>query len=270
MASRVLSVLFLLLLIVQSVSFVAVKAQEDVDSELEVEEVEEMDVAEDAVEDNESSSFYPLFATGLLPEYPDLKVDVGKPVAVLLSLANLGDQTLNVSFIAGHFVHPQDTSFYIQNFTAREFGVAIPPKTHSTFEYYIFPSPSLETLAMMLVADAVYTEEDGSAFQVRLYNATLSLKEKPYQFDAVNIVSWMLSGAVVAFVFYILNSVFVSDSKTKPGSFAKTLSRVTGASKAAAAGPEDLDDYLPEHLKGSLKTNDSKVAAGVGGKKKKN
>jgi hypothetical protein len=191
-----------------------------------------------------------VYATGLLPDHRDLKVQLGGPVPVLVGIANLGKETINVSSIGGYFCHPRDPNFFVQNFTRRGYGVAVKPGDVASLEYYFYPSPNMESIELVFVADAVYQVGEGAFYRSVFFNSTVNFIEQPAGLDIVWLVSSALFLGVVAVVGYILSSVFAT-SPSRVVSSVMRRSSIGGSS----SGPKeaDLDEYLPEHLKAKKK-----------------
>lgn len=105
---------------------------------------------------------------------------------------------------------------------------------------------------IVFVGDAIYQVGTGSFYRSVFFNSTIQLIERPPQWEIVSLVSYLLFASVFALVVYILLSVF-STSTTKA---VKSVIRRT--SNASAPAEVDLDDFLPDHLKGTMSTKKTK------------
>jgi len=104
----------------------------------------EEDDADEWEEDDGIIRAHPSVKTVVLfPEDQDKRFPVLTKLVALIGFDNRADVQFNVTAIGAHFQSPYDLSYYIQNFTARDFsqfgGQVVEPHSQATLEYVFLP-----------------------------------------------------------------------------------------------------------------------------------
>jgi len=172
----------------------------------------------------------------------DKKFPVATRIVALIGFHNKGDLSFNVTAVGAAFHSPYDLDYYIQNFTAREVGFIVPPKTQATFEYAFLPDKSLEPLDYWLSGMILYNGSDGQEYRSVWTNGTFELVEKDSEFDVRKLFSYFLLFSMIGLVGYVVYSTSQSGGKKK--------TRRTAAERGTRAPVETRDEdwggaYVP-------------------------
>jgi len=117
--------------------------------------------------------------TWVFPDAQDRKLKLGEPANVLLGFYNKADQMFNVTGIGASLQNPHDTSYYIQNFTARRVvGVPVGPGQQASVEYQFRPDAGLEAGEYWMSAWVIYNNSADQVFMHTFYNGTVELHEE--------------------------------------------------------------------------------------------
>lgn len=153
-------------------------------------EVEEVAVV--ASPDASTSSVFPL--------YPLRKFPLGEEIEILLGFANNGESNFNISHITASFNYPLDYSFYIQNFTTREYNFAVQPDGQVSISYIFYPDPMLEPRDYGLVASVHYRDQLGVNWTSVFFNATVEVVEPSSSFDAQAFFTFLAIAAILGLI----------------------------------------------------------------------
>lgn len=95
---------------------------------------------------------------------PDLILDfpANNIVKFLLGFTNKGSENFVVESLDASFRYPQDFQFYIQNFTALQLGIVVPPQRQATFEYSFIPAEPMGGRPFGLVINLNYKDSNVS------------------------------------------------------------------------------------------------------------
>lgn len=103
------------------------------------------------------------------PDHPDQKLPLGEAVSVLCHFFNDGNSPVNITSILGSLNSPFDLRFYVQNFTAKPFGIVVKEGEEITLEYQFMVHPSLEPIDYSM-SHTVFYETDSQVFSTTFYN----------------------------------------------------------------------------------------------------
>jgi len=216
MAQSILS-RWLFLLVVFGIIFlsfsplVTAAKEDDVEVGDEEEPADSTKVEEDADEWEEDDGIiraHPSVRTSaLFPEYQDKRFPVLTKLVALIGFDNRADAQFNVTAIGAHFQSPYDLSYYIQNFTARDFtqfgGQVIEPHSQATLEYIFYPDKGLEPLEYWLGGWIAYNSSDGTQHISTWTNSSVTLTEKDGGSEIRNIFVYGLLFSGVALIVYV-------------------------------------------------------------------
>jgi len=166
---------------------------------------------EDADEWEEDDGFgraHPSVKTVVLfPEYQDKRFPVLTKVVALIGFDNRADLHFNITAIGAHFQSPYDLSYYIQNFTARDFsqfgGQMIEPHSQVTLEYIFYPDKGLEPLEYWLSGWILYNSSEGTQHVSTWTNSSVTLTEKEGESGIRNLFVYGLLFSGVALIVYV-------------------------------------------------------------------
>jgi len=137
----------------------------------------------------------------VFPAYPESKVIGGEPVEALISLTNTGDNVYKVLAITGSLRHPLDFRYIIQNYTASEYSVEIPPHQEISMSY-TFQTWELEERDYFLLGEVYYQDAEDRQFLSAWYNGTFTLMEPPATVDGKTFFTCCAILAVLGLVGY--------------------------------------------------------------------
>jgi len=145
----------------------------------------------------------------VFPKYPHGKFPVGSQIEVLMAFRNKGASVFNISHVDASFNYPLDYSYYIQNFTKKEYGYKVDPNSELSLAYKFLPDPLLETRDFGLVVNVYYHDFDvngerGTNFTSVIFNSTVDVIEAEGGFDAQVLFAYLAILAVLGLLGYIL------------------------------------------------------------------
>jgi hypothetical protein len=128
-------------------------------------------------------------------------------LVALIGFDNRADVQFNVTAIGAHFQSPYDLSYYIQNFTARDFsqfgGQVVEPHSQATLEYFFYPDKGLEPLEYWLSGWVAYNSSDGTQHVSTWTNSSVTLTEKDGESGIRNFFVYGLLFSGVALIVYV-------------------------------------------------------------------
>lgn len=164
--------------------------EDDVDVDVVVNEDDETnanaedDTYEDDYDVHEVTTSY------YIPDYPDGRLPVGKPVTILVDFANKGQDVFNVTRVAAFLHSPYDLNYYIQNFTAKAIGGVAAPSAQIGLEYKVTPDEKLEPLEFWLSGFVEYTMEGSDEPYTQMFvNTTVELFDDKSSFDIASFLT---------------------------------------------------------------------------------
>ncbi|KAG7274097.1 hypothetical protein CRUP_028804 [Coryphaenoides rupestris] len=171
---------------------------EDEDDEAEVEDDENTELTEEKEEEEEplvgevnaspNADTTILFVKG--EDFPANEI-----VKFLLGFTNKGSENFVVESLDASFRYPQDFQFYIQNFTALQLGLVVPPGRQASFEYSFIPAEPMGGRPFGLVINLNYKDSNGIMFQDAVFNQTVTVIEREDGLDGETIFMYVfLSG----------------------------------------------------------------------------
>jgi len=189
----------------------------------------------------------------VFPFSPDEDFPVGEIAEVLVGFANNGKQTYNVTSIRAFLVAPTDFNYYVQNFTAIEYGSLVQAGSSATFAYYFRPNP-LEPITFGLTVAVAYQAEDGRKFQTAFFNKTIDVTEASSVFDPQTFFTYtMIIGILGLLGFFIYQTA----TSGKRRSF--LAQKIEYGTKKKVHSTEDDDDWLKgTSAERDMKKRDSK------------
>jgi len=174
------------------------------------------------------------------PRFSSRKFLAGEPVEILVGFRNKGNSPFNVTLIHASFNYPLDYSYYIQNFTAIEYGTFVAAQEEATFSYFFRPDPMLEPRDFGLVVSVFYQDVNKKNYTNVVFNSTVEMVEASGGLDAQGFFAILAVVAVVGLVGFVLFRTLGTWSKRQGGG------KISGVGKVSAAArqKEDEDDWL--------------------------
>lgn len=208
-----------------------VYAEEDVEV---ADEEGEAAAEDDAYEDDDDA--HEVTTSYFIPDYPDGRLPVGKPVTILVDFSNKGQDVFNVTKVAAFLHSPYDLNYFIQNFTAKAVSGVATPTAQISLEYKVTPDEKLEPLEFWLSGYVEYTMEGSDEpYRQHFVNTTVELFDSRTGFDVSSMFTTLLVFAALGVVGYI--GVSAGAEKVT----GKKKKKTTYAPKAAAAVIDDWD-----------------------------
>jgi len=148
------------------------------------------------------------------PNHPEKRFPVGTRTTLLLGVHNIGKTPFNISYIYANLHSPFDFSYYIQNFTVRQYNTIILPGEQATIDYTFIPDKSLEPLDFWFSAHVIYNDTvEQEMYFTTFFNGTIELIEKPTEYNFRRIFTIFLFIAIAGIVAQFL---FQRSSLSKP------------------------------------------------------
>jgi len=167
----------------------------------------------------------------LFPDYQDKRFPVLTKIVALVGFDNRADAQFNITAIGAHFQSPYDLSYYIQNFTARDYsqfgGQVIEPHSQATLEYIFSPDKGLEPLEYWLSGWIAYNSSDGTQHVSTWTNSSVTLTEKDGESGIRNLFVYGLLFSGVALMVYVVLTYPSAAKKVKRAPESGTAKRDT-------------------------------------------
>lgn len=176
--------------------------------------------------------------TVLFPDYPDKQLPAGKPIRVLVGLANKGENALLVETLDASFRYPQDFSYTIQNFTASLYNGVVQPGEEATYQYQFYPHESYGGRPFGVTIMMFYKDAEGTQFATGVFNETVTFQELEESFDGEQFFLYVLLAAITLLVIFGINYAFTSKSK-------KSASKSEAFEQGTQNGDVDYD-WIPK------------------------
>ncbi|XP_063062910.1 translocon-associated protein subunit alpha isoform X2 [Engraulis encrasicolus] len=171
------------------------------DDEAEVEDDENTELTEEKEEEEEEEAL-----TGEMKASPHADTTIlfvkgddfpaNDIVKFLLGFTNKGSENFVVESLDASFRYPQDFQFYIQNFTALQLGIVVPPQRQATFEYSFIPAEPMGGRPFGLVINLNYKDGNGNVFQDAVFNQTVTVTEREDGLDGETIFMYVFLGGL--------------------------------------------------------------------------
>ncbi|XP_038069647.1 translocon-associated protein subunit alpha-like [Patiria miniata] len=162
----------------------AAKSGDEEEAE-EEEEVEKLKAAEDVE------------TTLLFTKNADKEIPVNKLIQILVGFTNNGKQNYMVENIHASLRYPQDFTYYIQNFTSREYNTVVEPGKEATLEYIFQASESLALRPFGFVMELNYKDTEGNPFMDAVFNDTVQFVEQDEGLDTETFFLYVFLVALV-------------------------------------------------------------------------
>ncbi|XP_071758379.1 translocon-associated protein subunit alpha [Centroberyx gerrardi] len=193
---------------------------EDEDDEAEVEDDDNAELTEDKEEEEEealagevkaspNADTTILFVKG--EDFPANNI-----VKFLLGFTNKGSENFVVESLDASFRYPQDFQFYIQNFTALQLGIMVPPSRQATFEYSFIPAEPMGGRPFGLVINLNYKDSNGNVFQDAVFNQTVTITEREDGLDGETIFMYVFLSGLGLLVVVGLHQLLESRKRRRP------------------------------------------------------
>jgi len=151
----------------------------------------------------------------IFPDHADKRLPAGEKITLLVGFQNKGSTTFNVTRVHAALHSPFQYDYYIQNFTYREVSSLVGPKEEASVEYTFTPDKSIEPLEFHLSASIFYNDTiNGGNYRSTVLNGTVELVEKPSEFTAKTLFTYVLAVAGLGLAGYI--GLNVSGGLNKP------------------------------------------------------
>ncbi|KAJ8337127.1 hypothetical protein SKAU_G00383470 [Synaphobranchus kaupii] len=111
---------------------------------------------------------------------------------------------------------PQDFQFYIQNFTALQLGIVVPPQRQATFEYSFIPAEPMGGRPFGLVINLNYKDNNGNVFQDAVFNQTVTVTEREDGLDGETIFMYVFLSGLGLLVVVGLHQLLESRKRRRP------------------------------------------------------
>eukprot|EP01126_Amoeba_proteus_P014391 TRINITY_DN162_c0_g4_i2.p1 TRINITY_DN162_c0_g4~~TRINITY_DN162_c0_g4_i2.p1 ORF type:complete len:233 (-),score=33.95 TRINITY_DN162_c0_g4_i2:195-893(-) len=148
-------------------------------------------------EDVEVVSSPDVTTSSVFPRYTANALPLGKPLEVIFGFFTVGEHTFNITDYYGSLLHPQDTSIYLQNFTAtRRKHQIVRGGERWTFNYWFYPDSLLEPQEYWFLGVVEYRDEDNTNYSSTFFNGTIFLVSDPspldYQYIFTNVLIYVI------------------------------------------------------------------------------
>lgn len=195
-------------------------AAEDEDDEAEVEDDENTELTEEKEDEEEEALVGEVKAspnadtTILFVKGDDFPAN--NIVKFLLGFTNKGSENFIVESLDASFRYPQDYQFFIQNFTALQLGIVVPPSRQATFEYSFIPAEPMGGRPFGLVINLNYKDTVGNVFQDAVFNQTVTITEKEDGLDGETIFMYVFLSGLGLLVIVGLHQLLESRKRRRP------------------------------------------------------
>ncbi|XP_062376813.1 translocon-associated protein subunit alpha isoform X1 [Sardina pilchardus] len=198
------------------------------DDEAEVEDDENTELTEEKEEEEEEEAL-----TGEVKASPHADTTIlfvkgddfpaNNIVKFLMGFTNKGAENFVVESLDASFRYPQDFQFYIQNFTALQLGIVVPPLRQATFEYSFIPAEPMGGRPFGLVINLNYKDSNGNVFQDAVFNQTVTVTEREDGLDGETIFMYVFLGGLGLLVVVGLHQLLESRKDRHGGSMNRKL-----------------------------------------------
>jgi len=180
--------------------------------------------------------------SSLFPRYPDARLPIGKVIELLIGFKNTGQKTFNVTYIHGSYRYPTELSIFIQNFTSWRGGVLVRPNQHVTFQYFFYPDDLLEPKDYVLIATALYSDDENINYTTTFFNGTIRMTDDSTPMDFQTIFTYFLILSIFGLVGYVL----YTNMGKKGGSILSAAKSFTSIETGTRNSASQTNDYLED------------------------
>ncbi|XP_047468180.1 translocon-associated protein subunit alpha isoform X2 [Mugil cephalus] len=227
---------------------------EDEDDEAEVEDDENAELTEEKEDEEEEALVGEVKAspnadtTILFVKGEDFPAN--NIVKFLLGFTNKGSENFIVESLDASFRYPQDYQFYIQNFTALQLGIVVPPSRQATFEYSFIPAEPMGGRPFGLVINLNYKDSNGNIFQDAVFNQTVTVTEREDGLDGETIFMYVFLSGLGLLVIVGLHQLLESRKRRRPAPKVEM----------GTSSHNDVDmSWIPQETLNQFKKNSPKV-----------
>mmetsp|Transcript_17764 Transcript_17764/g.24555 ORF Transcript_17764/g.24555 Transcript_17764/m.24555 type:complete len:266 (+) Transcript_17764:88-885(+) len=137
----------------------------------------------------------------IFPDNPDLYFVSGQKAEVVVGFDNNGDESLNITQVAGSLNSPMDARIYIQNWTSPVYNTIVNPGDQASFSLIITPDVNLQPRDFLVSLSVFYQSDDGEdLYSSTFYNGTIHLLEPPGFLDMETFFMYFFIVAVVGLI----------------------------------------------------------------------
>eukprot|EP00164_Ancoracysta_twista_P000460 GFYU01000619.1.p1 GENE.GFYU01000619.1~~GFYU01000619.1.p1 ORF type:complete len:262 (+),score=106.55 GFYU01000619.1:66-788(+) len=155
----------------------------------------------------------------IFPDYLSNNFQGGDNVDVVVGLYNKGEETFNITNVAGSLNAPFQFSYFIQNYTISEYDLLLGPDERATIGYTFKPDALLEPeIEFTLALTAFYNDNDENYYGTTFFNSTITTFEKPIEFDSQQFFTYVGGAGVALLVFLLFSNSMSSGTKSKKSS----------------------------------------------------
>lgn len=194
-----------------------VETEEDVEEEEEGTAVEAGEEGDEEEEEEEP----PLKAspdadtTLLFTTNSEKEIPVTIPLQALVGFTNNGALDFTVESLHASLRYPQDFSFYIYNFTEKEFNTVVEPNKEATFEYSFQAGEVFAARQFGFIIELAYKDSEGNQFSDAVFNDTVMLVELDEGLDTETFFLYVFLAALIVLAFVVIQQVIASFGKKK-------------------------------------------------------
>ncbi|XP_800046.3 translocon-associated protein subunit alpha isoform X2 [Strongylocentrotus purpuratus] len=222
--------------------------EEEEDGQVETEEEEEEGTAVEAGEEEEEEEEEPPLkaspdadTTFLFTTNGEKEIPVTIPLQVLVGFTNNGQQDFTIESLHATLRYPQDFSFYIYNFTEKEYNTVVEPNKEATFEYSFQAGEVFAARQFGFVFELAYKDSEGNLYSDAVFNDTVTLVELDEGLDTETFFLYVFLAALVVLAFVVVQQVMASFGVSKKKKTSKQVVE-TGTSNHT-----DVDyDWIPK------------------------
>jgi len=153
--------------------------------------------AEEEEEEEQLKAAEDVETTILFTKNADKEIPVNRLIQILVGFTNNGQQNYVVENIRASLRYPQDFSYFIQNFTAREYSAVVEPGKEATLEYIFQASETLALRPFGFVMELNYKDADGNPFMDAVFNDTVQFIEQDEGLDTETFFLYVFLVALV-------------------------------------------------------------------------
>jgi len=218
----------------------AIESESETDPDSEPTATEKTEDEEEAEKPSGIASLKDAETTVLFPDYPDKVLPAGKPIRVLVGLANRGDSALLVETLDASFRYPQDYSYTIQNFTASLYNGVVQSGEEASYQYQFYPHESYGGRPFGVTIMMFYKDNEGNQYATGVFNETVTFQELEESFDGEQFFLYVMLAAVTLLIIFGINYAFVSKGS-------KRSYQPTGEAFEQGTQNGDVDyDWIPK------------------------
>lgn len=169
----------------------------------------------------------------VIPHYPSMIFPAGEEIEVLLAFQNKDEEkSLNVSMIGASLNVPQEFSYYVQNYTAFEYGSLVEPNEQISLLYSFTPDAALEQRDFQIAVTVFYSDAEDIKYSTTFLNHTIEIGNPIGGLDSRTFFTYLLGFGFVLLVVLVVYRTMSAPNTTK----------YSKRSNFAAASEESVDN----------------------------